>query len=604
MPAKNNPRPLTEKNFNNVKLDKVKEYYYLLNEELKLGYTKIVNGKKKTYIDRILPILNDENNLYYFYEGKVINDDNIRNFIERVKPRYLQPTINNDIVIEEEEEEVETNNDSISTTTSSEDRPNDRKLSHSFFNVVNRRRREEPLRVPSDFVLPPIPHRSNTPPPNVRRRIQLNENNILFSRQMTNATNPQEITNLIEQAINRFNELSITPITQQDLTGNPQTDLTMLMNKFANMQTRHASNGKSTSKLGMNQLAQIILNLQRDVKRVSKAISEQGARDIVEKHNAKYPEGSASRWKLTNNDVNNDGIPDIIIRNSNNEPLYVNGYTTTKSDYPIRYEFFKDFPESEQRKQALEHHGSLSNYAKEKFNVAYNDNFDEDLHKLGNMLTYEKPHSWANYKLKNYKGFPKEMKPLSAFDRFKRYVIGDKINDVLEEFKESRRCIIPGKYKIRVISKAVAALWNEYIISRVAQRLNISINSEAMEKYKKSKDGKAEINSLVSELINHLYLVNNEVGWTEERQTQLRNGLWDDMNDATYHFAEEVVPAEIFHGTIGEGDNAIQYNVGHAQHYPENHRNHEFQSHAYNQDTYGEFGAEDYQHPPLGFEFH
>ena len=187
MPAKNNPRPLTEKNFNNVKLDKVKEYYYLLNEEIKLGYTKIVNGKKKTCIDRILSALNDENNLYYLYEGKVINDENIRNFIERVKPRYMQPTINiNDIVIEEEEEEVETNNDSISTTTSSEDRPIDKKISHSFYNITSRKSREDPLRVPSDFVLPLIPHRSNTPPPNIHRRIQLNENNILFSRQNMN----------------------------------------------------------------------------------------------------------------------------------------------------------------------------------------------------------------------------------------------------------------------------------------------------------------------------------------------------------------------------------------------------------------------------------
>ena len=46
----------------------------------------------------------------------------------------------------------------------------------------------------------------------------------------------------------------------------------VLLQRIVNIQTRHASNGKSTSKLGMNQLAQIVLNLKRDVKRVSKAM--------------------------------------------------------------------------------------------------------------------------------------------------------------------------------------------------------------------------------------------------------------------------------------------------------------------------------------------
>ena len=82
-------KPLTESNFKNVKLEKVKSYFNILNEELKLGFPKIVNGKKKTYINYILRVLNDENNLYYLHEGRIINDENIRNFINRVKPRYL-----------------------------------------------------------------------------------------------------------------------------------------------------------------------------------------------------------------------------------------------------------------------------------------------------------------------------------------------------------------------------------------------------------------------------------------------------------------------------------------------------------------------------------
>ena len=220
------------------------------------------------------------------------------------------------------------------------------------------------------------------------------------------------------------------------------------------------------------------------------------------------------------------------------------------------------------------------------------------------MISYQKPQAWANYKLESYKGFPKEQKPLSTFDRFKRYVIGDKINDVLQEFHDRHRCYIPGKYKIRVVSKAIAALWNEYVIKPLANERGLNVESEAMNRFKKSKDGKAAVNNYVSNLLNHLNLTNQEIGWTEEKRARLNNELWDDINDATYHFAEEVVPAEEFHATIGENENAINYNVGHAEHYPQDHRRSERQPHAYNQETYGEFGGEDYQHPPLGFEFH
>lgn len=44
------------------------------------------------------------------------------------------------------------------------------------------------------------------------------------------------------------------------------------------------------------------------------AISPQGAQEIVRKHNVKAkPE---AHWSLETDDVNADGIPDIIIKNS------------------------------------------------------------------------------------------------------------------------------------------------------------------------------------------------------------------------------------------------------------------------------------------------
>ena len=87
-----------------------------------------------------------------------------------------------------------------------------------------------------------------------------------------------------------------------------------------------------TRKPGMKELQNIVLNLYRDVVRVKNAISPQGAGEIVRKHNSKAkPE---AHWRLETDDVNADGIPDLIIKNARGEPMYVNGYTTKQSDFP------------------------------------------------------------------------------------------------------------------------------------------------------------------------------------------------------------------------------------------------------------------------------
>lgn len=57
----------------------------------------------------------------------------------------------------------------------------------------------------------------------------------------------------------------------------------MVLLKLSNLETRHSGNGRASSKLGMGELAKIVLDLQRDIKRVSKAISPQGAQEMVGK---------------------------------------------------------------------------------------------------------------------------------------------------------------------------------------------------------------------------------------------------------------------------------------------------------------------------------
>ena len=589
MPAKSNPRPLTKKAFNNVKLDDLKRFYDRVFRELNLTKQPIrarSSNNKDTYIDRLLPILNEYE--YYFYEGKIIDSYWIGHFIERVKPKILMNQFN------------EENNITMSAMSSDDNKKDYQK----FFFSSNDENDKQPMEIEivhprmneaiNDILIEEEEEEKEPPFINTNQTFQ---NEILFSGQnQMNQAAKQKQDNLLA-AINKFNEVALHPIAGNELSGDVEQDTQLLLNRLVELKTRYSANGKASSKIGMGELAKIILDLQRDVKRVSKAISPQGAEEMVNKHNRGLPENSASRWRFVHKDVNRDGIPDVLITNSKGHPLYVNGYTTTKSDHPIRYEFYKEHPSSEDRRQALAHFGSMSNYAKDKFGVKYNDDFEGDLHKLGEMTSYQKPESWNNYILENYKGFPKKKKDLSGFDRFKKYVLGDKFNDVIEALRQQKVCNIPGKYKIRVIAKATAELWKVWILSKIAEAYNTTINSEAMERIKKTAEGKRDINAVVSSLLNDLNLINPDAGWTEEKRQELENQLYEEIAQAVVHFAEEIVPRQELHQL-----NEQELNTPLFEQFPVELATHADKSHGgWNQEKHGEFGGYDFTHPMLKF---
>lgn len=197
-----------------------------------------------------------------------------------------------------------------------------------------------------------------------------------------------------------------------------------------------------------------------------------------------------------------------------------------------------------------------------------------------------------NTNLDKYKGYPIN-KRMSAFERFKKYLIGEKVDDVLNEFREGKHCNIPGKYKIRVIAKAVAELWNSWILSRIANRHGVNVESKAVDKIKKSKQGKEEIDDEVSTLLLHLRLTNESLEWTEQKREALEQQLYQELAEELYKAAELVVPSEEFH-TVHEEDGDVQYNVERVP-MPKEYEQHADKSQgAWQLEKHGVFGDDDF----------
>ena len=435
-----------------------------------------------------------------------------------------------------------------------------------------------------------------------------NNNNDNFSENQMEQLSQEEIDAFLQRAVENYNRLAGRPFPR--LSVNPQQDLVKVLGAFAELEPRRTSNGRAAGKEGMGELARIVLDLQRDIKRVQKAMSIQGAREMVEKHNAKYPENSLSRWQAEHRDINDDGIPDVLIKNSKGENLYVNGYTTTKSDWPIKQSWFHNYPTPEARKQAKEEHfPTMSKYAQYLFGASYNDDYNDDFHDMGKISTYRVPDQWDLEKLTKYKGLPKN-KDLSAFDRFKRYILTPRLTDIFNYYEDDKLIYIPGTYKARIVAKVTSDVWNGWIVEKIKQDTRMS--QERFDRWKKTKDGKAGLNRTVSELMEHLLLTNDtpEINWTDENRQQLNNELYNFIHHSIgKYFREYYDNDEKFQALINQtwsvysGELPAEFPQERQQHYSDNKRvyaaekHHDFGGNSFNHSAVPEWTYQNH-HPP------
>ena len=323
---------------------------------------------------------------------------------------------------------------------------------------------------------------------------------------------------------------------------------------------------RARGKIGMNELANIVLNMQRDFKRVANALSVQGATDIIDKHNDKSPNAP---WHLIHEDVNGDNIPDIIIRNENNEPIIVNGWTTKGSDYPERYQYYNRYPTREARRA----HPYPTYKKDELYGIRYDMN-NQDVHNRGNVTAFNQnpfPQGWntSKYNVNSNPG-----KRLSAYRRFQKLIANPVLDMVVARFVEHGDIVLENekwKDKMKYYAQVTAKLWENYIIRVVAQRNQLNPESKQFRKFKNSVNGKRIIDNTVTEFYYHLHHTSEQLDWTEEK----RDGLQQDI----LHYASDELLKLLQH-TAMIADN---------QHvYPEYH---EENIQPFNPEIEGEFGA-------------
>ncbi len=139
--------------------------------------------------------------------------------------------------------------------------------------------------------------------------------------------------------------------------------------------------GRGKGRKGMNELSKVILDEKRDIRRLNKAITIDGARRYADKL------GNGHSADIV--DLNKDGITEVVVFDVNGNPIVINGYTTRQSDWPLRQKYYEERgPKNIDMGDGRMRYKTLGEYRNEIFQPVWN--VDNPLH----LDDYTQP-AWA-----------------------------------------------------------------------------------------------------------------------------------------------------------------------------------------------------------------
>ncbi len=307
---------------------------------------------------------------------------------------------------------------------------------------------------------------------------------------------------------------------------------------------------------GMNELKTIVLDMYKDIKRVSQAIAPQSAARLIAKHNAKNPD---SPWKLYKKDpegpdemdnmgdLNEDGIPDVVVLNHKNQPVFINGYTTRQSKWPddLLYHSGIAAMSPEQKRAYIQAHGhqlyngdgqpivdshgnpvktlSKKEILRNMRGFQYYDMDDApspaDVGTIKSWNTdipdwYQAASDSKHYKILN------PTKRLSAYKRYQTYVFKPLFNAALRQLEVSDHRTLNGAEKMQLFGKICGGFWNEG--SNQVINPDGTLNEEQIKKLRKTNEVKLALDDFVN---NSLNLIKTEPGYAEHLTTEIYNAI-------------------------------------------------------------------------------
>lgn len=248
-------------------------------------------------------------------------------------------------------------------------------------------------------------------------------------------------------------------------------------------------------KLGMDELTNIVLSMNQDIRQIREAQSLQGAKNWVAKHGPEL-------YTVSDADINGDSIPDIIVKNKAGKNVIVNGYTTADSTFPYRYAYYTAYPTEDERKLAREESGITY---RSFINDMYRPQYDEYRMKLqaGNPFGSSVGTDFEKKIAKS--GYEKVIRPHNR-SPYQAYVseVVKPIYDVIKQIN----VILGLKTKSTLLTTIAADVWNQTIlIPAMVYVYGDEIGNVSEAEWKKLRNRK-EVKNAIMRYVKH-YITNS-----------------------------------------------------------------------------------------------
>lgn len=188
-----------------------------------------------------------------------------------------------------------------------------------------------------------------------------------------------------------------------------------------------------------------------------------------------WNEKRGNKYSIDDEKLDEDEIPELVVRNPKGKLIAVNGYTVKRSDWGVRKPFYTEYPTRQDRRGK-----SLGNYVREKIYETTDDDFDEFGYANSDYLARIK----SIQSKPEYAGYSMKASTPSSYNLFLSHIIKPAVNRVISiitgnnpALRKDLQILCDADYGKGWMMQFAGQLWSDWIKTPILKALGNNLGT-------------------------------------------------------------------------------------------------------------------------------